>query len=87
MTAREIKITKAVLDYLHAADRGQRTQLQIHAGAFDNFEPPKPSVSELKSVLENCDQEEWIRGTPDRFKKMLWQITTLGEGVRPELAD
>ena len=86
MTTRELQITRAVLDYLHEADRGQRTQLQIHAQAFVQFPDHKPSVEEVKSVLENCDLEEWIRGTPDRFKKMLWQITTLGEGIRPELA-
>ena len=84
MTQREIKLTRAVLDYLHAADRGQRTEIQIHAGAFETFDEVAPSTAELTAVLKNCDAEKWIVGVPTRFRVMKWNITDAGESVRLE---
>ena len=47
MTARELQITKAVLDHLHNLEGAQATELDIHAAI--NLDPqiiaPKPSAS------------------------------------------
>jgi len=86
MTTREIKITKAILDYLHSLDYGQATELQIHANAFgEAFADPKPSAKELEVALQNCDAEKWITGVPSRFKKMKWSINDAGEAARLEM--
>jgi hypothetical protein len=87
MTKREIKITRAVLDYLHGLDYGQATETVIHVNAFGpDFGPPPPSAAELGAVLRNCDAGHWIAGVPGRFGgRMKWNITDAGEAVRLEL--
>jgi hypothetical protein len=87
MTTRELRITKAILDYLHSLDRGQATDLVIHANAFpETFGYPKPSVAELDFALTHCDTEKWIIGVPARFgKKMKWSINDAGEAARLEM--
>jgi hypothetical protein len=87
MTTREIKITKAVLDYLHALDYGQATELQIHSNAFgETFGVPKPSAAEVAAALNECDAQKWITGVPSRFGgRMKWNITDAGEAVRLEM--
>jgi hypothetical protein len=88
MTSREIKITKAVLDYLHLLEFGQATEVQIHADAFgEKFGTPQPSAGELTAVLNECDAQRWINGVPSKFNKrvMKWNITDAGEAARLEM--
>ena len=86
MTSREIKIIKAVLDYLHALDQGQATEVQIHANAFgEAFGPPAPSVAELSAALRECDARKWITGVPARISnRMKWNLNDAGEAARLE---
>lgn len=88
MTARELTITKAVLNYLHELDYAQASSVQIQLAV--NTSPlvavPKPSVAELDCVLRHCDVERWIAGVPGRFnKQMRWNITEAGEAARVAL--
>jgi hypothetical protein len=88
MTARELTITKAVLEFLHEQDYAQKTPIEIHAAvnASPGIADPKPSVEELDTVLRNANTEGWISGVPGRFKKtMRWSITQAGEGARLEM--
>ena len=85
MTTREKKILKQVLQYLHDADRGQRTEVQIHAGAFNHFEGGQPSVDELSFAIRLANGMKFIRGVPARFGPMKWNITDDGEAALLEL--
>jgi hypothetical protein len=87
MTTRECLIVRAVLDYLHALDHGQATELQIHLSAFgEPFGDPKPSSMEVLSALRQCDAAKWINGVPSRFgNRMKWNITDAGEAARMEM--
>lgn len=86
MTARELTIVAAVLEYLHVLDRGQATESQIHAEC-GHLSPP-PSVAELRHAVEYCDTQGWVTGVPSRFAgKMKWNITDAGEGARLELSE
>ena len=87
MTSREIKIIKAILDYLHSLDHGQAIELAIHLAAFGEvFGQPQPSAAELSAALKNCDAEKWICGVPSHFtNKMKWNITDTGEAARLEM--
>ena len=85
MTLREKKILKAVLQYLHEADHGQRTELQIHGGAFAGFEGGAPSVDELSFAMRLANGMQFIRGVSARFTGMKWNITDAGESALLEL--
>ena len=87
MTAREIKIAKAVLDYLHDLDSGQATELLIHTRAFgEGFGDPQPSVAELGVTLRMLDATKLITGVPARFNgKMKWNINDAGEAARLDM--
>lgn len=85
MTTREKKILKSVLQYLHDTDRGQRTEVQIHAGAFAHFDGGLPSVDELSFALRLANGMQLVRGVPARFGPMKWNITDAGEAALIEL--
>ena len=85
MTTRERRILKAVLQYLHDADRGQRTELQIHAGAFAHFEGGPPSVDELSFAIRMANGMRFARGVAARFAGMKWNLTDAGEAALLEL--
>ena len=85
MTAREKKILKAVLQYLHDADHGQRTELQIHAGAFAGFDHGLPSVEELSFAIRLANGMGLVRGVAARFGGMKWNLTDAGEAALLEL--
>jgi len=82
MTAREIKIAKKILDYLHTLEDGQAHPLTIHAEigglAFC-------SVQEFEEVLGEINRRKYIDGVKDEFKGMLHSITTLGESARRKM--
>ena len=87
MTLREKKILKAVPQYLHEADHGQRTEVQIHAGAFAGFESGIPSVEELAFALRLGNGMSFVRGVEARFGGMKWNLTDAGEAALLELND
>jgi hypothetical protein len=82
MTAREIKISKKVLDYLHGLDGGQAHALTIHAEIGGM---PTASTSEFEEVIVELDRRKYVIGVHDEFKGMLWSITTLGESARRKM--
>ncbi len=86
MTNRERNIIKAILQYLHDADYGQRVETQIHAGAFKAFDETLPSVNELTMCLRLANAMQFIRGVPSRFERgMKWNLTDAGEAALQEL--
>lgn len=85
MTIREKKILKHVLQYLHDADRGQRTEIQIHAGAFAGFDDRLPSVDELSCAIRLANGMAFVRGIAARFAGMKWNLTDAGEAALLEL--
>lgn len=87
MTTREKKILKGILQYLHDADHGQRTEIQIHAGAFPSFDDTPPSVDELRVCIRMANAGGMIRGVPSRFAGMKWNITDVGESAWMELCE
>lgn len=82
MTAREIKIAKKVLDYLHTLDGGQAHPLTIHAeiGGLSFC-----SVQEFEEVLGELNSRKYMDGVKDDFKGMLHSITSLGESARRKM--
>jgi hypothetical protein len=85
MTKREIAICKAILDYLHDLDGGQAHELNIHAGACENFMALIPR-SEFDPMLKHCAKHGWLLHVPTRFKGPLWSISPAGEQARQEMA-
>ena len=87
MTAREIKITLALLNYLHGLDGGQASELQIHAHAFAAFDGPKPGAAELSAALANADTRRWVTKVVNKLNERLvkYNITDAGESVRLDL--
>lgn len=82
MTAREIKIAKKVLDYLHTLDGGQAHPVLIHAEVggllFCN-------TGELDDVFAELDRRKYIIGVATDFKGTLWSISDLGESARRKM--
>jgi len=85
MTARELKIARKVLDYLHGLDGGQADELVIHAEIGGLV---VASVNELTEVLSQLNEQRLIRGImPKLYKRLKWSITDLGESARLDLAN
>jgi hypothetical protein len=87
MTARELKIDKAVLDYLHSIDRGQDTEIGIHFRVIERWpvNDPRPSAAELAESLIRLDAGKFITGVTSRFGKQKWNISDAGEAARLEM--
>jgi hypothetical protein len=82
MTQREIKISKSILDTLHARD-GKPMQeddlfLAVHAVT-------ECSHREFKAVLVICDLRGWLTGVEGKFSGKLWDINAEGEIARLQL--
>jgi hypothetical protein len=87
MTARELEITRAVLEYLHTLDHGQDTEIGIHM-AVNRAWPaasPKPSAAELAACLADLDARRFITGVAGRFGMMKWNLSDAGEAARLEM--
>jgi hypothetical protein len=82
MTAREIKIARRLLDYLHSLDGGQAHALTIHAeiGGLSFC-----TGEEFDAVLAELDRNRWVSGVKTEFKGVLWSITDLGESKRNKM--
>ncbi|HXI73466.1 MAG TPA: hypothetical protein VNN22_24245 [Verrucomicrobiae bacterium] len=87
LTQREISLCKAALDYLHSLDGGQAIELEIHAAILrDPAVHPKPSATEVETVIKICDVKKWTIGVPSKFAgKMKWSISDAGEAARLEM--
>ncbi len=84
MTRRETSICKAILDYLHNLDGGQAHELNIHAGASENFMSLIPR-SEFDLMFQHCAKQGWLLHVPTRFKGSLWSINDAGEKARQDM--
>ena len=83
MTAREIQLTKALLDVLHNLDGQQAGEIALHAEV--NLTQPC-SATEFAAVLKLADAKKWITGVPARFTgKMKYNLNDAGEAARLEL--
>lgn len=82
MTAREIQISKKILNVLHALDGGQAHPVVIHAelGGLSVC-----STAELDEVFEELDRRKYIIGVKTEFKGTLWSISDLGESARRKM--
>ena len=82
MTARETKIAKQVLDYLHSLDGLQAHVLAIHAEIGGLV---ACSSAELDIVLGELDKAKYVIGVHSRFKGMQWNISDQGEAARLQM--
>lgn len=82
MTAREIKIAKKILDYLHGIDGGQAHELTIHAEIGGLNACP---AAEFEEVLGWLDSRKYVIGVKTEFKGTLWAISDLGESARRKM--
>lgn len=82
MTAREIKIAKKILDYLHTLDGEQAHPILIHAEIGGMM---MCSTSEFDDVLAELDQRKYVVGVATQFKGTLWSISDLGESARRKM--
>ena len=82
MNAREIKITRRILDYLHGLEEGQAHALTIHAeiGGLQCC-----TGAEFDGVLAEMDRQRWITGVKTEFRGVLWSISDLGESKRNKM--
>ncbi len=82
MTAREIKIAKKILDYLHTLDGGQAHPIAIHAEIGGM---PACNVDEFDEVIAELNRSKFIIGVTTQFKGTLWSISDLGESARRKM--
>lgn len=82
MTAREIKIAKKILDYLHSLDGGQAHPLTVHAEIGGMT---AASAGEFEDVLAYLMARKYADFVHDDFKGDLWSITSLGESARRKM--
>jgi hypothetical protein len=82
MTAREIKLAKKILEYLHSLDGGQAHALVIHAeiGGMSAC-----GSGEFDDVLAELLRRKYADYVQDEFKGALWSITSLGESARRKM--
>lgn len=82
MTAREIKIAKKILDYLHTLEGGQAHGLTIHAeiGGMAAC-----GSGEFDDVMAELMRRKYADFVQDEFKGALWSITSLGESARRKM--
>jgi hypothetical protein len=82
MTAREIKIAKQVLNYLHGLDGGQAHPLTIHAEIGGMAACSSAEFEEVQGLLLARKYADYVH---DEFKGDLWSITSLGESARRKM--
>ena len=82
LTPREIKIAKAILDYLHGLDGGQAHALTLHAeiGGMATC-----SAVEFDGVLGALDIRQYVLGIHTKFKGRMWNISDAGEAARLQM--
>jgi hypothetical protein len=83
MTARELKIAKAILDVLHDRE-GQMVEPMIHAEAQLRLDERIP-LAEFNAALFHCDDHGWLTGVKARFSGRKWNINDAGEAARMEM--
>lgn len=83
MTAREIKIAKRILDYLHALDGGQAHALTIH-GEIGGLGFCR--ATEFDEVMAQLETGRLAYRVQTKFKGDMWGITSpAGESARLEM--
>ncbi|HEV2691403.1 MAG TPA: hypothetical protein VG347_00755 [Verrucomicrobiae bacterium] len=87
LTQREADLARSALDFLHSLEGAQVSELQVHAAILrDVAVIPKPSASEVESIVKSMDARQWIVGTPGFASgKMKWSISDAGEAARLRL--
>jgi len=85
MTARQRKITKAILEALNALEGGQMTETLLHAEVSLRV-TPTASLAEFGDALGVCDSSGWLTGIQAKYGAgRLWSINDAGQGARMEL--
>jgi hypothetical protein len=84
MTARELKIAKAILDALHDVDGMQMVEPVLHADAQLRLGEKIP-LAEFEAALAVCDAKRWLTGVKGKFLGRKWNINDAGEAARLEM--
>lgn len=84
MTAREIKIAKAILETLHDSDGAQMIEVVIHADVTVSLQEKIP-LAEFDAAMSICDKRRWLTGVAGKFGGRKWNINDAGESARLEL--
>ena len=86
MSAREIKISKAILDVLHGREE-LASRMLVHAEAELLLEEKIPAA-EFNDVFEAVDRKGWLIGVTNKLTGLKkWKINTAGAAARLELAE
>ncbi len=83
MTARETRIAKLILDFLHKEDGRQCHALTIHGeiGGLNLC-----SSQEFDAVLAELNTRKFVVGVTTKFRGMVFNISDAGEAARLEMA-
>lgn len=82
MTQREIKISKVILDTLHAREAKAMREDELFGEVHKATEC---SLREFKAILAICDARGWLTGVAGKFSGSLWDINDEGEVARLQL--
>lgn len=82
MTARELKICKAILQVLHDLDGGQLVEVALHGETNVKCEC---GLAEFTAALKLCDTKGWLTGVPGKFSGRKYNINDAGEAALLEM--
>jgi hypothetical protein len=85
MTARELQITKALLNSLHDLDGGQTTEPLLHADVNLRLRHQPASLAEFNAALDGADIRGWVTGVASKFGGRKWNVSDAGEAARLEM--
>jgi hypothetical protein len=85
MSARQLKIVKAILESLNALEGGQMTETLLHAEVNLRV-TPTASRAEFEDSLQVCDSNAWVVGVQSKFGGLkLWNLSDAGQAARLEM--
>jgi hypothetical protein len=84
MTARKLKIIRAILNVLENLDGGQLTESVLHA-EVNLHVTPTATLGEFDDAIQYCDQARWITGVSGKFGGRKWNLSDLGAAARLEM--
>ncbi len=84
MNQRQVAIAKAILKAFHDLDGGQAHQISIHGDANLILRAVIPR-NEFDEVFDLLNVEGCFIGVKDKYKGLLWSLTSNGEKTRQEM--